>query len=986
MLRKRKKQLRYAADQIIPNPRRRSEAGDDSQRDVVHLKRRDEIEARRERPHKNSQSSSRLKSESTTPAADESDDGLTAQDRSEQSVDVNEEPVKVENDDSQVMRSDRSKSPLSQVVDAPELELVEFENDANTGVSAIGPKLPHPDDATPEFDELDELLLAEEDEELERAIRRRLRSQRESEQDKPAKATPPSGDVSRADDGSVEAQKELTNQRLVQLEKEREQAQQEVEQLREIASKAQHDRERIQQQAENDRHLVEQARKEQAQIRKSAEQDRLLAERARKEQVEIRERAEKERAALKETIEEIRQKSLKAEAERLAIVESIEKERSELANKLERERDLARQAEEQRQGMLRKTEQQRKEVRAAMEKQQGEARRLAEEAARLEQEARTLEKERQDIVLKAQRERTEAENLLAKEREQVRLVGEQWAEIQQRASSEREKIRKLVDTDSPAISATQLRTDDGAITQPPSPPMVSPTRPGSIDEPPQRSAARTAAEQKTLELARQEKLERSLREQALQEQKQKQYSSDKSDRVDDEVDRKLTKKADDSIDDDGPSLARPIVEAKSADVRGGRSPRPNRFTDNSGTGESVEGFSFTQQTGDSDAGTESRSQTRQSAQTDRPPEQDSAVAKGVTTGAASSSQSASAAGKESIPVLESSGSAQIRPRSSRSSFFEADGFRSMALAAAVFVVVLIGSSAAFFGYLNLDTWIDRETAAEMNSRNDDGLLTRIGRQFVDARNRIFGDKPGSDQPGSDQQISDGQQVVAVAQDADTPMLAENAPSTDAIEPPPATNEQTQVAASAATDAIAADVILGRVVSNTGDAVAGLTITALARKYFVDPKGSSGGVNYRTRTDEDGNFSLRVPPGEEYRVVSEGTDQYAPVSARLAPGGDYFEMELEPLNGDLSVTGRIFTDSLDPIASARATTQFEPIQEVYSDDDGVYSIKVRRPTGGSDDTLVLRFEASGYHDGIMHLPANVWKAGKSISHDVFLDAL
>jgi len=96
--------------------------------------------------------------------------------------------------------------------------------------------------------------------------------------------------------------------------------------------------------------------------------------------------------------------------------------------------------------------------------------------------------------------------------------------------------------------------------------------------------------------------------------------------------------------------------------------------------------------------------------------------------------------------------------------------------------------------------------------------------------------------------------------------------------------------------------------------------------------------------------------------------------------------LSELNGALSVTGRIFTDSLDPIADARATTQFEPVQEVFSDSDGVYSIHVSPPSGGSDDTLVLRFEAAGYQDGIMHLPANVWKTGKAISHDVFLDPL
>lgn len=1009
MLRKRKKQLRYAADQIISNPRRTGDDDKESQQDVVHLKRREVIEARTEHPRRKSK-------EKFEPASKSTRRAKAGDDRARISSDSESDSVKSKR---AVEKESDSTSTLSQVVDAPQLELLELEADDVTREISSGFELPHPDDATVEFDELDELLLAEEDEELEEAIRRRLRTQKNRELESSTATTDgANGTLSKTvgDDipgaghntGHDGREFEETNQRLNDLEKEHKAAQREVAELRQIASQAQQDRQRIQQQAEYDRRQVAMARQEQAQIQQSAERDRLLAEKARKDQIEIRQRAERERAQLKDTIESIREKSQKAEAERLAVLESIEQEREQLSQKLEQERELARQAAEQRQGLLQKTEQQRKEVRAAMEKQQSEARQLAQEAARLDDEAKALEKERLDIVHKAQQERSEAERLLEKEREQVRLVGEQWREIAQRAAIEGEKIRKLVDTDS--LSATPAPSPDEAGDAASTDAVVTTDSVFTVDasdksldaEAGPRDVAFSDAQSKSRKLAEQEKQERALREQALREQTKR----------DQTVRRKEVPEG----------AAAGAIESPAADltvdIAPSTVPTPNRFTDDSGSGRSVAGYRAVDVVDEKDSGdndpkigetersapqieshgrTGSRGQVAADAtkvrETDGTSSQSSkvvdtrrvqpksapvkkdAVVTGSTASGATHSTPAKSPVDESIPVLESKA---VRTGRSRSAFVGGDGLRSMALAAAVFLVVLVGSSFAFFGYLNLDSWLDRETAVSASTKDSDqSVLVRIGQRFVDLRSRVFGAKDRND----DQQLQlEGGETESV----ETPMLAENAPVLGAADQP--ASVPVVPAPRVTTQEIANDVLSGRVVSDSGDTVAGITITALARKYFVDPKGSSGGVNYRTRTDEDGNFSLRVPPGEEYRVVSEGNDQFAPASARLMPGGDRIDLAVEALNGDLSVTGRIFTDSLDPIASARATTQFEPMQEVYSDDDGVYSIKVKRPTGGSDDTLVLRFEASGFHDGIMHLPANVWKAGKSISHDVFLDAL
>jgi|GEM_PF-5973389 len=877
MLRKQKRQLRYAADQIISNPRRDTE--DESHLDLVHLKRRGVLD-----------------SDSSTKNQDSKNQIDSAELADENGIDAQNDATEIK--DSQIDETS-----------------IEFDD----------------------FDEVDELLLDDIDDELETVIQQRLKTSTE-------RVRRPSPIKSASDPDLSFAEQPLT-QTIARSGRSYEDSDDVID----LNERAKSDRAKIRFETEHDRREAELARQQRDRYQQQIQNDRLEILEAQKEQAAILERAEKEREKLQEAIESVREKARQAEVERAEIIQTMDKDRQELSRKLDDERKFAQQAEQEREDLRKVTEQHQSAVRDALASQQEEAKRLSSEARKLENEARQLEYDRVDIQKKAFKERLAVQKVLEKEREQVRHVSEQWLEIQNRARAEREKIQSLVDSQ-----------DNGQST---------PDVPRPAEQPSSKTATvpggqRTSSRHESDSLASLDKRDRELRELILREQAAFNPASSQPSQPPSTPQNEL--------DPNEPGLKRTGTPSDSADSEQPQTrmspPTPNRFSDSSGAtakeSDPRPSDSSIKSLRESEDVT-ARSTKKQEPQLPQPAEEPQ-PAKEQKPG-------------KRIPVLESSERTAMTIRSSsrrRSGF---GGMKFLAATMAVFFVVVLGSSIAFFGFLNLGV-AEFDPDAQV-SDTEPGVIDRVTQVLSKYRNRYF---PADDESSQAQAESTAENRNVDGDKKDIAAV-ENAPAAVETAGQSAAREPTEtVSGDAATPA--ADVLRGRVVTESNTPVAGVSITALARKFFTDPKGSSGGVNYRTRSDAQGNFTLRLPPGEEYRVVTDGTQQYAPASVNMSPGKAPAEIVLSDLNGALSVTGRIFTDSLDPISDAKAMTQFEPAQEVFSDVDGVYAIQVSPPTSGSDDTLVLRFEAAGFQDGIMHLPANVWKAGKAISHDVFLDPL
>jgi len=825
MLRKQKRQLRYAADQLIDNPRRNSK--DESHLDLVHLKRRGYLDD--DSTVKKSRRSKKSKAESVSPE-NQSD------------------PL----------------SPLASGINNGAATAAESRQ-SDSRSTARRKKLPHPDDASVEFDELDELLLADEDEELEAAIRQRLRnnSTRVYRPNRP--------DRSRSDDPIVETDRNFAAQRQEQIEASAQETADHAAEVIDAPNLSHAARLKQELEADEDRKEVELVRAQRQKFQQQIENDRIEIQKAQRQQAAILERAEEERAELQESIEAVREKARQAELERAEIVKAIEKDRLDLSRKLDHERELARKAEAEREGLQKKTEQQRIEIRDAQKKQREEAARLASEAGRLEREARQLENNRLEIQKKAERERLEVEKLLAKEREQVRQVSEQWLEIQERAGEEREKIRNLVDSDTVRSDTSEKLQQKTAFPAPP----PAPLRHAENQTPPLGSSSRIASSARAdaEDLSSADRRDRQLREQILKEQAIENLSSDAA------KSRPADAKAPEAEAADALSAQPRIVSSTStekvqpsdSEVREEpartSAPTPNRFSDASGA---VDTPSV-------------RRKSENSTDTGMQLEWEPAAVKTDSEPTVSKLPSVAQPGADaSIPVLKSTKSSALttRPASRRISAFR--GVKSMALTMAVFVVVLVGSSLAFFGFLNLG--VAQSDSAAVSTQAESDSSGRVAQIVASIRNRVF---PSNDstEPSNDGDVapvdtaSDAVvESAADAMDVDNPQravsVAENAPETE--------QQFEQLAARAKGDEVsarpaasAADVLRGRVVTESNSPVGGVAVTALARKFFIDPKGSSGGVNYRTRTDESGNFSLRLPPGEEYRVVTDGTHQLLP---------------------------------------------------------------------------------------------------------------
>ncbi|HEY5651804.1 MAG TPA: carboxypeptidase-like regulatory domain-containing protein, partial [Acidimicrobiia bacterium] len=162
-------------------------------------------------------------------------------------------------------------------------------------------------------------------------------------------------------------------------------------------------------------------------------------------------------------------------------------------------------------------------------------------------------------------------------------------------------------------------------------------------------------------------------------------------------------------------------------------------------------------------------------------------------------------------------------------------------------------------------------------------------------------------------------------------------------------------------------IAGKVLTESGQPVAGVELTASALRLFQPGEGSEKGEEAaQTATGGEGSYRFEQLPRGEYKIHSAATDRYAAAQTVVRTGVDFANLVL-PEKRRLWVYGSVSDSEGEPLANVQVVSRGRPDEMVATDYAGRYVLEMSVAGRGRD--YELRFSRDGYRRQALSLPAS-----------------
>lgn len=178
-------------------------------------------------------------------------------------------------------------------------------------------------------------------------------------------------------------------------------------------------------------------------------------------------------------------------------------------------------------------------------------------------------------------------------------------------------------------------------------------------------------------------------------------------------------------------------------------------------------------------------------------------------------------------------------------------------------------------------------------------------------------------------------------------------------------------------------ISGRVLDRNGYPVAGAAIHGVCENLFnADPTQASSSNEQSTRTDANGNYTIRGLDDGQYRL-SAGDEAYAKAEMVVRAGVKHADFVLER-EKKLHIYGVITGKSRRPLTGVQIIPNVSPAVAELSNNKGQYAVTIRLRE--SVENVQLRFEQQGYNPKIYTLDDTASKNPKGKQLNVNMLAL